>query len=529
MADRWLDVDRLTERAAVGEEQATDGGAATSGSTRELLAVDAPFTGETIGTVPAGTPDDLKRAVERAREAQRAWAERPIDERTAVLDRYAKLVAAHREELLDLVQLETGKARAHALAEWGDVVAVAGYYADTAPSVLSSERREGALGPATRTTVHKHPIGVIGVIAPWNYPLTLAISDALPALVAGNAVVLKPAEATPFTALRLAELADEAGLPSDLLAVVPGTGESAGRALTEQADYLSFTGSTAVGRQVGATAGERLVGASLELGGTGPSIVLPGASLKHAVRGVVAGAFDNAGQLCIATERVYVHESQYEAFCDRLATAVADLSVGPGYDYDTDVGAMISEEQLQKVATHVERAVEGGAEVLTGGSRLPEAGPRFYEPTVVVDTPADSRLACEETFGPVVTVDPVASVKEAIERANDSPYGLHAAVYGDERTGERVASRLETGTVSVNDAYPAAWLSTDAPMGGRKDSGLGRRHGPEGLRRYTEPQTVATQRTGPIVPPERVPGSLFARGLGLFLRLRRRVSRLLRR
>ena len=496
----------------------------TTTDERERLPVDAPFTGEPLGWVPAGTSDDVAHAVDRAREAQRAWADRPLGERTAVLDRFAELVRDHRDELLDLAQLEGGKSREDALAEWGDLVAVSNYYADNADSVLDPQRRDGALPFVTRTTVHHHPIGVIGVISPWNYPLTLAIGDALPAFVAGNAVVLKPAEQTPFTALRLAELAEEAGLPEGVFGVVTGRGAEAGAAVTRTADYVSFTGSTAVGREIGATAGERLIGTSLELGGNGPTLVLPGADVDEAARGVATGGFDNAGQLCIATERVYVHEAVYEPFRERVVRAVEDLTVGGRLDYSADVGSMISERQLEKVESHVESAVAEGATVETGGERLPEQGPRFYAPTVLTDVPRDATIACEETFGPVVSLFPVASVDEAVERANDSEYGLHAAVYGGDRA-ERVAPRLDTGTVTIDDAYAAAWLSTDAPMGGRKDSGLGRRHGPEGLRRFTEPQTVARQHTGPVAKPDPVPGWLFERGLSAALRLRRLADR----
>lgn len=526
--DRRVDVDRLVDRAAVPSGPAAGRPPDPDGQ-RSSISVTAPFTGQQLGTVPAGTARDVHRAVERARSAQSAWAARPMADRVAALDRFAQLVRRTRTELLDLVQLETGKAREHALAEWTDVIATAGYYADNAGRITASERRSGAFPFVTETTVHHDPIGVVGVIAPWNYPLTLAISDALPALAAGNAVVLKPAEQTPFTALRLGELAEKAGVPADVLSIVPGTGETAGAALTERADYLSFTGSTPVGRTIAGRAGERLVGASLELGGKGPAVVGPDVDIETAVRGAVSGAFDNAGQLCIATQRLYVHESIFESFRDRFLTAVESLSVGPGFDFETDVGAVISEPQLQRVESHVEQSVAAGATLLAGGRRRRDLGPLFYEPTVLTDVPTDAPIACEETFGPVASLVPVESVDEAVARANDTPYGLHGAVYtGDSGRGEAIARRLDTGTVTVNDSYAAAWLSTDAPMGGRKDSGLGRRHGPEGIRRYTSAQTVATQRTGPLGRPDWLPGWVFADALSGVVRLRRWLQRVRR-
>lgn len=520
-ADR-IDTSRLASRVATPMERELG----DPDGTRDRLTITAPFTGEQIGQLPAATARDVDRAVTRADEAQSAWAARPLSERVAAVERFRELVERERRQLLDLVQLETGKARVHALAEWGDVLATAGYYADRAPELLAAERRQGAFPLITRTTVHRDPIGVVGVIAPWNYPLTLAISDALPALLAGNTVVCKPAEQTPFTALRIAELAHEAGVPEDVLQIVPGEGETAGVALTERVDYVSFTGSTPVGREIAATAGERLIGASLELGGKGPALVAPDADLDTAVRGTVLGAFSNAGQLCIATQRLYVHESIYESFRERFLQRVSNLTLDVGFDYETDVGAVISEPQLRRVERHVEEAIEAGATLLAGGSRRPELGPLCYEPTVLSDVPADEKIACEETFGPVASLVPVASMDEAIERANDTPYGLHGAVYaGDTTRGERLARRLETGTVTVNDPYAAAWLSTDAPMGGRKDSGLGRRHGPEGLTRYTSQQTVATQRGGVLDRPDWLPGGLFARGLNAGLTLRRLANR----
>ena len=374
---------------------------------RESLAVEAPYTGESIGTVPHCTLADVDRAVERAREAQESWAERSVDERAATLRSVADEILAHRAELLDLVQLETGKARFDALEEVLDIVVTADYYGRRGPDFLASTRRTGAIPLLTKTVEHAHPVGVVGLIEPWNYPLTLAVSDALPALLAGNGVVIKPAEATPHTALFVAELLREAGVPEGCVQVVPGVGTSLGPPLIENVDHVSFTGSTETGREVAAQAGRELTPASLELGGKGPMIVREDAPRERTVTGAVRGAFASAGQLCIAVERIFVHESRADNFRDRLVERTRGLDVGTRFDYGPDVGSLVSERQLEKVATQVTEAVDAGATLLTGGRRRPDVGPFVYEPTVLTDVPEDTALARKETFGPVVTVESV--------------------------------------------------------------------------------------------------------------------------
>ncbi|WP_415382161.1 succinic semialdehyde dehydrogenase [Halosimplex sp. TS25] len=480
---------------------------------RESSPVRTPLTGERFGSVPDCTPDDAAAAVERARAAQAEWAARPVSERADVLRRFADAVTANRSDLLDVVQLETGKARFDALEEVLDVVATAEYYARRGPGHLESARRSGAIPGLTRTVEHADPVGVVGCISPWNYPFTLAVSDLLPALLAGNGAVLKPAEQTPFSALVAVDLLESAGLPADLFQVVTGDGERLGEPLISRVDHLRFTGSTAVGREVAALAGEHLVDASLELGGKNAALVLDDADVETTVRGLINGCYANAGQLCIATERVYVERPVYDELRERFVDATERQDLGVGFDYGPDVGSLISAEQLETVESHVEDARERGATVETGGQRREDVGPWVYEPTVLTDLPAEATAASQETFGPVVSVVPVDGVDEAVERANDTDYGLHASVWtGDADRGERVARRLETGTVSINDGYRAMWLSTDAPMGGVGDSGIGRRHGREGIREYTESQTVTTQRGHPLAFPDAVPDRFTAAG-----------------
>jgi succinate-semialdehyde dehydrogenase/glutarate-semialdehyde dehydrogenase len=459
----------------------------------------APFTGTTLGQLPLCGEAEVGVASDRARAAAEAWREVPPTARAKVFERFHDLVLDHQDEILDIIQLETGKARPHAFEEVADVAVTTGYYAARAPHLLTPQRRRGLLPGLTRVTEVRVPHGVVGVIAPWNYPLSLPVTDSVPALLAGNAVVLKPDLQTTHTALWIAERLQEAGLPDGLFVVVSGSGPEAGAALVDAADYVSFTGSTATGRTVAARAARRLIGASLELGGKNAMIVRADADLDRAVDGALRGAFTNAGQLCIAIERLYVHRSLHDAFLERLVARTNALRPGTGLDWSYDIGSLASAAQLEKVTGHVEDAIARGATVRAGGKARPDIGPFFFEPTVLTGVTPEMQVCAEETFGPVVALRPFETDDEAVALANDSPYGLNASVWGrDRRATLALARRLEAGTVNVNDAYIAAWGSVDAPMGGTKDSGVGRRHGSEGLLKYTESRSIAELR-GPAV------------------------------
>src|SRR4051812_12820706 len=316
---------------------------------REPIEVDQPFTGALLGTVPRSTADDVAPAIERARVAQAAWARTTFDERRRILLRFHDLVLARQEEILDLLQLESGKARRHAFEEILDVAIVSRYYANTAARHLATHRRRGALPLLTAAYEHRHPVGVVAIIAPWNYPLTLSVSDALPALAAGNAVVLKPDGQTPFTALWGFALLEEAGLPQGLVQVLTGSGAELGPHLIDGADYVMFTGSTATGRLVAEQAGRRLIGASMELGGKNAMIVLPDANLPRAAEGAERALFSNAGQLCISIERLFVHEAVGDEFTRRLTERVRAMRLGAELDYGPAMGSLISETQLETV------------------------------------------------------------------------------------------------------------------------------------------------------------------------------------
>jgi len=370
------------------------------------------------------------------------------------------------------------------------------------------------------------PLGVVGVISPWNYPLTLSMVDAVPALLAGNAVVCKPDGRTPFIALALAELLEEAGLPPDLFQVVTGEGATVGPALIDRVDYVAFTGGTETGRTVAEQAGRNLIECSLELGGKNPMVVLDDADVEKAARGAVAGAFANAGQLCLSAERIYVHEDRYEAFLDAFVGRTRSLELGVSFEYGPDVGSLIDADHRDSVHAAVEGAVEAGASLVSGGRTRPDVGPFCYEPTILTDVDPDSSLACDETFGPVVSVTPVPDAEVAVERANDSPYGLNASVWtGDLDRGRSVAREIDAGTVCVNDAFLIGWAAVDAPMGGVGDSGLGRRHGPEGIRRFTDAKTIATSRVGPLDMLSWSPKGLTARLAVGMSGIQRRLAR----
>ena len=426
--------------------------------THEPMAVRTPFTGDVLGKIPAGRECDVALAVSRARAAQPAWAARSFAARAQVFLRFHDLLLERQNKVLDLIQLETGKARRHAFEEILDTAVVSRYYARQSEKLLRPRRRKGALPVLTETWELKLPVGVVGFIVPWNYPLNLAITDAVPALMAGNTGVLKPDPQTSFTALWTVDLLREAGLPPDVFPVVTGEGPLLGPALGERVDFLMFTGSTRTGRLVARQAADRLIGCSLELGGKNPMVVLADADLDAAVDGAVRGCFVGAGQVCISIERIYVHESLYQRFLSLFAERTRALKMGAELDYSIEMGSLTSERQLATVEAHVSDALEKGATLVAGGRRRPEIGPLFYEPTILTNVREDMKAYAEETFGPVVSVYPFATDDEAIARANCTNYGLNASVWTRNiRRGVRLARQIQAGSVNVNEPYAATW------------------------------------------------------------------------
>ncbi|MFF9076843.1 succinic semialdehyde dehydrogenase [Streptomyces sp. NPDC014735] len=460
-----------------------------------------PFTGEKLADLPESTPEDVAGAFERARAAQPAWAATPVRARAAVLLRFHDLVLSRQAEVLDLIQLETGKARLHAHEEVQAVAVAARHYGRRAGAYLRPKRHTGVVPTLTKVTELRQPRGVVGQIAPWNYPLELSVGDALPAFVSGNAVVMKPDTETALTALWARDLLIEAGLPAEVFQVVLGDGPVVGPEVVKHADYVSFTGSTRTGREVAQGAAARLVGVSLELGGKNAMLVLEDADVEKAAAGAVRACFSSAGQLCISIERLYVHESVADDFVARFAARTKAMRLGSALAYGADMGSLVSERQLETVTRHVAEAVEKGATVVAGGVARPDIGPLFHEPTILDGVEAPMAVCSEETFGPVVSLYRFRDEDEAVALANATPYGLNSSVWTrNSARGHRVAARLRTGTVNINEGYAPAYGSVQSPMGGMKDSGLGRRHGSEGILKYTEAQTVAQQRLIPLAP-----------------------------
>lgn len=483
-----------------------------------------PATGEVIGSVTEHTREQTREAFERARLAQKRWERTSIWERRRILLRFHNLVLDNRDRLMDTIQDENGKNRLSALEELLDVALTSRHYAYRAGQLLKEHRRRSVVPFLTRTWEQHPPKGVVGIIAPFNYPLSLSITDALPALMAGNAVVLKPDTQTPLSALAGAELLERAGLPRDLFQVVTGSGSEVGQAIVEECDFLMFTGSTATGEKLAQQAAARLIDYSMELGGKNAMIVAHDADVKRAVEGAWTACFGNSGQLCISIERMYVHRNVADEFIPAFVSRVQAMRVGAGHDWDIDMGSQISVEHTEKIERFVDDAVSRGATVLTGGRRLRELGETFFAPTVLTDVPVDADLHSQEVFGPVVYIEVVDSDDEAISRVNDTTYGLNSSVWASPATGRRIAARLETGTVNINEGYAPAWSAIDAPMGGWKKSGAGRRHGDHGLTKYTEPRNV-TQTRFTTLMNNGIPRDTWANILGISLKLGRDILR----
>ena len=452
-----------------------------------------PATGEVLGELARASPEEVHDAVARARAAQLRWQATPVRERIAVLRGFQQLLNERRDEVAALICREAGKPAAEALATEVIVVLDAAEFC-----IRSAYRflREEPLPHANlamktkRGKLVREPYGVIGIIAPWNYPFSIPAVETLSALVTGNAVVLKPSELTPLVALKLQRLLLDAGLPPDLMQVVVGEGPVGG-ALTESAiDKLIFTGSVATGKRVAELTARRLLPVVLELGGKDPMIVLDDADLEIAASGAMWGAFMNAGQTCLSVERCYVHRSLYEPFLLKCREKIAKLRVGNGIDSEVEIGPMIHERQLRIVDDQVRDAVQRGARLLAGGNRLSELGPNFYAPTLLADVTNQMRIMQEETFGPVLPVAPFDSDDEAVRLANDSNFGLAASVWtGNCQRGEALAARIKAGTVMLNDMISCFGIA-EAPHGGFKQSGIGRTHGELGLQEMVQVKYV---------------------------------------
>jgi acyl-CoA reductase-like NAD-dependent aldehyde dehydrogenase len=461
--------------------------------TEEEIVSHNPSNGEVIGHVVLTNASDVATAVRRARAAQPAWAALSYDERASYVLRARKLVLDQTEEIANLISRETGKPPVEAISmEIVPTLDLMNYFARNTAELLKRQKIDiGQYGLMGRSSyIFYKPLGVIGIISPWNFPWATPLDEVVMALMAGNAVVLKPSELTSLTALKIGAIFKEAQLPDGLLEIVTGDG-STGAALVEAGvDKIMFTGSVATGKRVAESAAKRLVPVVLELGGKDPMIVLEDANLENAARAAIWGAFCNSGQACASIERCYVHESVAQKFIDLVVKETRSLRQGKPTDEGVDVGAMTNERQLRIVESHVGDAVSKGARVETGGSRLNGNEGWFHEPTVVTNVDHSMELMTEETFGPVLPIMTFKTDDEAVRLANDSIYGLTAAVFtSDISRGRELAERIDAGTVMINEVvYTHAVAQT--PWGGVKQSGYGRTHGRLGLLEMVTPQHI---------------------------------------
>lgn len=452
-------------------------------ATRKITSVD-PATGEVLRELEYAGEAEVREAVERARDAQPAWAGLGVRQRIAVLREFQSKLQEKKSEIARAITREAGKPVAEALTtEVLVVLDAARFLIENAYRLLRDEPVPHG-NPATKLKkgwLIREPYGVVGIISPWNYPFAIPATEALAALVAGNAVVVKPSELTPVVCLELRSLLHAAGMPQHALQVLPGDGSTGAALLHSPIDKLIFTGSVATGKRIAATVAERLLPVVLELGGKDPMLVLDNADLDVASSAAVWGAFMNAGQTCLSVERCYVHRSIHDKFARACVEKTKKLKAGNGLNPETDVGPMIDQRQLRIVEEQVGDALANGARILTGGSRLPALGNNFYAPTVLTDVTHAMRIIREETFGPVLPIMAFDDDDEAVQLANDSEYGLAASVWTRDRVrGEALARRIQAGTVMVNDAISCYGIS-EAPHGGIKSSGIGHTHGRSGL------------------------------------------------
>jgi len=462
---------------------------------RRRLRLRNPASLEPLGEIEVTGAEDVRAAVERARKAQPAWAELSFAQRARYLRRAVQNLVDRQDELVDVIVKETGKPRVEALAT--EIIAACDaleFYAKRARRILADRTVPLHLMKTKKLRISYRPLGVVGIITPWNFPFILSMNPTAQALMAGNAVVLKPSEVTPFSGALVEEVFSAAGLPEGVFNLVQGDGETGAALLEAGVDKISFTGSVATGRKVAETCGRNLVPCTLELGGKDPMIVCGDADLTRAARGAVFGAFANSGQVCTSTERVYVVDEVADEFERRVVEEAAHLRQGREGEFE--IGSITWPSQLDVIDSHVRDAVEKGARVRTGGRRNPEYEGLFYEPTVLSGVSQDMRVMREETFGPVLPIMRVRDEDEALRLANDTRYGLNASVWSrNKKRGTALAKAIESGCVVVNDCM-LTYGVTESPFGGRKESGIGQVNGEIGLRGYCYAQSILVDRFG---------------------------------
>ncbi|MDX6231363.1 MAG: succinate-semialdehyde dehydrogenase / glutarate-semialdehyde dehydrogenase [Nocardioidaceae bacterium] len=493
----------------------------TTGNTWKLTEV---YTGDLLVELPQSSPSDIKQAFSDARAAQQVWGSWSLRKRLKVLKKFHALVLENQYLITDLIQAESGKNRRMAFEESCDVPMGASHYIKRAPSVLKDRKHAGPVPVLSHSTEVRRPKGVVAIIAPWNFPFATGISDTIPALIAGNGVVVKPDNKTALSPLLGVRLLEQAGMPKGLVQVICGEGPDVGGPMLENADYVMFTGSTATGRIIGELAGKHLIGACLELGGKNPMLVLADANVDEAVHAALFGGFGNSGQICMHIERLYIHDSIYDEFRDKFVAATKAMKIGATYDFGPDIGSLVSVDHRDRVSAHVEDAKAKGATVLTGGQTRPDLGPAFYEPTILEGVTKDMLAGSTETFGPVVGLYRFTTEDEAIALANDTDYGLNASVWSkDVKRGLAVARRIDSGNVNVNDILATAYASKGSPSGGLKQSGVGARHGDQGLLKYTDAQNIALLKKQVMEPKPGQSYEAYAKQTQMSLKLMRKT------
>ncbi len=489
-------------------------------SGRRRLRLSSPATHQPIGEIEIPSRDGVLATVERARKAQPAWAELGAEGRGRYLRRAVQVLLKRQDEFADVIVRDTGKPRLEVVGTELMVACDAlEYYAKRAKRLLADRMLPVHLLKNKKLRISYKPVGVVGIITPWNFPFILSLNPTVQALMAGNSVVLKPSEVTPFAAGLVADLFDAVGLPEGVFNLVQGDGETGAALVESEVDKISFTGSVTTGRKVGETCGRLLKPCTLELGGKDPMIVCADADLERAAAGAVFGAFANAGQVCMSTERVYVVDEVADEFTRRVLDKTSELRQGSEGEFD--VGPLIWPGQLDIIERHVNEAVEQGAQLLAGGRTNPDCGRLFYEPTVLTNVRHDMKVMRDETFGPVLPIMRVRDEDEALRLANDTCYGLSASVWTrNKRKGMELARVIESGSVVVNDCM-VSYAVTESPFGGRKDSGIGRVNGELGLKSYCHEQSILVDRFGGKSEALWYPYSL--RKLKLFQRVMRLV------
>lgn len=491
---------------------------------KKIIEIHNPITSELLGKIEVTTAEGVREAYERAKSIQATWEAVGVKGRANLLRKWATLLWDDQAEIIRRIRNETGKTEGNALLECIGVEQVVQYYQHHAHKILKPQARRTLFPGIEASKVYYKPHGVVGVISPWNYPFLLPFMDVVPALIAGNTVILKPSEVTPLIAEYATQKMYEAGVPQDVFQLVQGDGATTGSALVGLVDYVHFTGSTTTGRKIGIRCAERLIPYSLELGGKDASIVLNDANVDMTATLLIRGAYENAGQACVAIERVYVEAGIYEPLIESILRYMDKMQTGAGAGMDVHMGSLTNERELLRTEEHIQDALNKGAKLLYGGKRRPDLGPLFYEATILTDVTHEMKVMQEETFGPLMPIMKVKDVQEAIDLTNDSEYGLSSSIFSkDLSQAARYATQLDTGDVSVNRTHTVIG-TPDVPSGGQRHSGMGRRNGPEGLIKYTALQTILTDNMLGQKPGLALADPITLKILMFFVKLRRWIS-----